>query len=555
MAPSQLAATVRVHDQTNRRDVEPDADGNYQLRCWHEYRLHCSEDPCLPGSAGSCFQPSDGSEWIAEANFGDFIGTLALLGRTFTVTSRKLDETGFSRLLDDVARRAATLPFTSGSPALLPFERASLSEPRVLYHAFVFLRWALREARPTLCESVETIGHDPHRALVREERTSPLWDARAVSAASLERAVAGGSQWVSLPAGSPLAGSPLATSVAAITGRAQVPLSIVEPFARTTRDTPENRFVRYSLDVALEIVRRVEALLASSRQRTSGSTSACSPMPSEMRRELRRLSGAGFLADVGEMRHFPASSQVLQRRQGYRDVLRHYCGLVAASRLSVLGADMGRLLETKTASTLYEYWCFFTLADELEQLLGAPLRADKSVVADDWQTSVREGIAIDFPGGVRLAYNQSYGGNMRGSYSVPLRPDITLTVGEELHLLDAKFRLQSLPEATVDSSAADDEAQAVTLAQWTTFQRSDIHKMHAYKDALGARSGRPRQKVRSVWVLYPGDDTAFFSETGGKAGVAPTNAEDLRGVGALPLRPDREPLELRRVLTTLLTGA
>jgi len=165
MAPPQLAATVRVHDQTNRRDVEPDADGNYQLRCWHEYRLHCSEDPCLPGSAGSCFQPSDGSEWIAEANFGDFVGTLALLGRAFTVTSRKLDEAGFSRLLDDVARRAATLPFTSGAPALLPFERASLSEPRVLYDAFVFLRWALREARPTLCESVETIAHDPHRAV------------------------------------------------------------------------------------------------------------------------------------------------------------------------------------------------------------------------------------------------------------------------------------------------------------------------------------------------------------------------------------------------------
>ena len=27
---------------------------------------------------------------------------------------------------------------------------------------------------------------------------------------------------------------------------------------------------------------------------------------------------------------------------------------------------------------------------------------------------------------------------MAGSYSVTLRPDITLTVGDELHLLDAK---------------------------------------------------------------------------------------------------------------------
>ena len=261
-----------------------------------------------------------------------------------------------------------------------PSSAASLTEPRVLYHAFVYLRWALREARPTLDESFETIAHDPHRALVREERTSALWDARAVSAASLERAVAGGSQWVPLPRAARSRGPRWRTAVAAVTGRAQVPLSIVEPIARTTRDTPENRFVRYSLDVALEIVRRVEALLVSSREtQRAGPTSACSRMPARCAAQLRRLSGSGFLADVGEMRHFPASSQVLQRRQGYREVLRHYCGLVAASRLSVLGADMTRLLETKTASTLYEYWCFFRLADELEQLLGAPLRADKSI--------------------------------------------------------------------------------------------------------------------------------------------------------------------------------
>jgi len=80
MSSPTVAASLRVYDQTSHGDVEPDADGTYHLRCWHSYRLHCGEDPRLPSSAGSCFQPSDGSEWIAEANFGDFIGTLPLLG-------------------------------------------------------------------------------------------------------------------------------------------------------------------------------------------------------------------------------------------------------------------------------------------------------------------------------------------------------------------------------------------------------------------------------------------------------------------------------------------
>jgi predicted component of viral defense system (DUF524 family) len=185
-------------------------------------------------------------------------------------------------------------------------------------------------------------------------------------------------------------------------------------------------------------------------------------------------------------------------------------------------------------------------------LLGAPLRADKFVDTSDWQASVREGISIAFPKEIRLAYNRSYGGNMAGSYSVALRPDITLTVGEELHLLDAKFRLQSIVAATIDSAADDDEVQVVGLRQWTTFQPSDIHKMHAYKDALGARRGEQRQEVRSVWVLYPGDATAFFSETGGRVSAVPGRREDMIGVGALPMQPGREPLELRRALGTML---
>jgi len=551
VAPQTEGASVRVYDQTNHETVEPDADGTYHLCCWHSYRLHCSEDPRLPSSAGSCFQPSDGSEWIAEANFGDFIGTLPLLGRTFSISSRKMDEAGFSALLEEVTRRAAALPFTSRAPTLLPFEPAGLSEPTVLYHAFVYLRWALTRARPTLDESFQTIAHDPHRALVREQRTSALWDARAVSVASLERAVAGRSEWVTLPEGSALARSPLATAVAAVTGRPQVPLSIAEPIARSTRDTPENRFIRYSLGVALEIVRRVEGLLYAGRERYGWTDERLLADAGVMRRQLRRLSQAGFLADVGDMQHLPANSQVLQRRQGYRDVLDHYCALIAASRLSVLGADMTRLLETKTASTLYEYWCFFRLADELERLLGAPLRADKFINTDEWEASVREGITIDFPQDVTLSYNRSYGGNMAGSYSVTLRPDITLTVGDELHLLDAKFRLQSIGAATIDS-AADDEVQVVGLRQWSTFQPSDIHKMHAYKDALGARRGQQRQEVRSVWVLYPGDATAFFSETGGRVSAVPGRREDMIGVGALPMQPGREPLELRRALGTML---
>ena len=90
------------------------------------------------------------------------------------------------------------------------------------------------------------------------------------------------------------------------------------------------------------------------------------------------------------------------------------------------------------------------------------------------------------------------------------------------------------------------------LRSRTTFQPADIHKMHAYKDALGARRGQERQEVRSVWVLYPGDATAFFSETAGRVSAVPGRRDDMIGVGALPMQPGREAVELRRALRSMI---
>ncbi len=134
------------------------------------------------------------------------------------------------------------------------------------------------------------------------------------------------------------------------------------------------------------------------------------------------------------MQVFPASSQVLQRRSGYRELLEHYLALVLAARYPISGADLARLLEAKEASLLYEYWTFFVAADVLRDLIGEPLEAQTLVRSDDFSATVPENeIRLRYPGNVELAYNRSFGGNRRGSYSVTLRPDITLDVGAARH--------------------------------------------------------------------------------------------------------------------------
>ena len=114
---------------------------------------------------------------------------------------------------------------------------------------------------------------------------------------------------------------------------------------------------------------------------------------------------------------------------------------------------------------------------------------------------------------MRLVYNQRLSSSRTGqrhSYSVPLIPDIALSIPDGpnagLHLFDAKFPVQALTDVglAADDKDADDEKAAERAG---SFKRADIYKMHAYRDAI--------PDARSVWILYPGGQFRFFGVPGG----------------------------------------
>ena len=82
---------------------------------------------------------------------------------------------------------------------------------------------------------------------------------------------------------------------------------------------------------------------------------------------------------------------MLQRRRGYRDVLRHYLTLRAAARLPLSDAKLLRLLGLKDVANLYELWCFFAVVEAVEVIL---LRAP-----DHAARTRPDEVQIDVPGG------------------------------------------------------------------------------------------------------------------------------------------------------------
>jgi predicted component of viral defense system (DUF524 family) len=160
--------------------------------------------------------------------------------------------------------------------------------------------------------------------------------------------------------------------------------------------SPENQFVRYALESML---------------RAAGSLLANEHCPRDIVAEAQRVVDAlkRFLAHdlfrlVSRPRQLGLSSQVLQRRAGYRDMLTRFSELTLPRTPTWL-QHLGRILGLKDAATLHEYWVFVTDCRMIEESLGvAPVEV--TAASPPWvrqgalEVTLPSGMDIGFPEGV-----------------------------------------------------------------------------------------------------------------------------------------------------------
>lgn len=476
-----------------------------------------------------------GNEVLVLA-FGNSVGRLDLpaLGAV-EVVSGKLDSKAFDEMLADLTEKACALPFAADALTALPYDRSLATRQDILYHAFVYLRHVLSEDTPNvdrLDRALDVVVRDPHRRLTREPALVPIGQASRADPSSLLGVVQGVAPLV--PVKPEVSTWPLAQIL-----RGKLPTSVLEQRAISSVDTPENRFVKAFVSQARAIV---EAMRETVAQR---STSAI--FGRQLRIDCDHMDGLlgaitrhSLWSEVGVMTHVPLSSVVLQRRAGYRQVLRHFAKLRLAAHVPLDLAVTRYLLEAKDIALLYELWCYFSVADGLERLLGKPNLA-RAVQSDQFQATVPRAMVLNWPDGTTLWYNRTFSRSQPArlkSYSVELRPDIALSiptgVHAGLHLFDAKFRVDGNPLGNANDALTEEAEERLG-----TYKRADLYKMHTYRDAI--------LDARSAWVLYPGTGsrtefrvkarTRIEDQTG--LLVKPDEAL-LDGVGAVPLYPSPE---------------
>ncbi|WFB36635.1 DUF2357 domain-containing protein [Kiritimatiellota bacterium B12222] len=447
------------------------------------------------------------------------------------VRSRKLSyESEYRKMLEDIADRCADFLLQLDSPVEQDFVPDDEQSEATLAQRLYFLKSLL--GGEDFQMAVQRIVSMPNTQWTQEIKSVDVRRSRRLGRKEV-RQFASASRRMATP------------ETHALHGRlASLPEKLQVEDKRDTVDTPENRFVKYALQVFSQCL---EDLV----QKFSGKKGAGYPgLQSEIGALIDGLEETlshEVFKQVSMPTLLPLNSPVLQRKEGYRQVLRSWMLFELAARLSWAGGDDVYQGGKRDAAALYEYWVFFKLLDlvaelfELEKPLVEELINDKDLVL-----KLKAGKHMPIKGvykgagrplQIEFSYNRSFGVNgypAQGSWTRQMRPDYTLSlwpaeftateaevqeVITHVHF-DAKYKVDRLTQLFGRSDEDLDEEKRQQRAG--TYKRGDLLKMHAYRDAIRRSAG--------AYVLYPGPEKE----------AAPFRGfhELLPGLGAFPLRPD-----------------
>ncbi len=467
------------------------------------------------------------------------------------VAPTKLEyEHEYQQMLSDVAEVATDALLQGFGPAALALHSDSEEAQRLLYQQFAFLHAQL--SRRELKDAVSIVLASPHQGWVRETTLQPP--------------------------GRPLPGSStIARSLARpgprthTSGRLRIPsipVAVERSRTEATYDSPPNRFVKYALNRWRGIAQRLLDLLGAAPTEP-GPVRRGKDVTRQAVAMLDRWLAAPLFREVGELEVFPFANQVLQKQDGYRQILRTFALTEVGARLGLDWAiDDAFAASQRNIATLYEYWSFLQLAEALGTVCSAKKTATALVESSDqlslgfrqgkhsgvkW-TTVANGRELD----IELFFNRTFAGSEtpsgESSWSRAMRPDCSVRVRPKTGLpqlkdpadldiwlhFDAKYKVEYAREQFDRTSSDSEEAadQAEEVERVGRSRREDLLKMHAYRDAIRRSAG--------AYVLYPGTEKAIpFREY----------EELLPGLGAFALRPAESGTRGREELETFLGAA
>ena len=458
------------------------------------------------------------------------------------VRSKKIDYFNqYSAMIADLSQHSLSLIFEVNSPLYQEFE-LDLRQKETYYEDFMFLEYLFRV--DNLPSIFEYLSKNLHSQLKNHIETVPVSFASKVNQNTLKNIITKPSNLSKSDADFEI--------VRRLNGH--IPYELDQVKHEDVIDIPENRFFKYFLELIGDLV---EKLWSNSKE------GYIKDKLSYFRDEIEYYLSSKFFNHISSMDYVPFNSQILQKKEGYREIFHYFLMLEFSFRLSWDEINDQFKGFEKKLSELYEYWCYFKLLKILNDLSINKISFEDvfKINKDSWSISIKKGaqsrkkfklLLYGHEIDVELFYNLRFSeGSKFRSYSLAFKPDYTLLVkiGEFRNYIhfDAKYRSEleianfySIVKSDTELDEEINERDSLEERDYV-FKDGDIYKMHTYKDSI--------LKTEGSYVLYPGNKTKQFFESNT---VIPS-------VGAFSLTPGTDGIEenelelfIKEVFKTLL---
>lgn len=434
-------------------------------------------------------------------------------------------------MLELITEKCTDLLMQANSPVSQHFEIDYTKDSQTLYQKFAFIKSIIGSEE--FAEAIHRIVTAPVTKWTKTTEEKDIRNARRFSNANIKEILKGGKR-TKLPESHNLRSYGIET----------LPERITTIRKTDSVDTPENRFIKHALENFLKFCTDINK-----KAKEFGHNK----MEKESEIMIRELEGQlqhAVFKNISRPTTLKLNSPVLQRKEGYREVLRVWLMFDLAAKLIWKGGDDVYSGGKKDITTLYEYWLFFKLLDLFQSIFDIEPKDISDLIKetpDGLNLQIKQGKFTALHGvydsgtrklNIRFNYNRSFSGKKNypdsGSWTTTLRPDYTLSFwpfgisepeAEKQELIvhvhfDAKYKIANLTDFLVQNTANElDEEKAENRKG--IYKNADLLKMHAYKDAIRRTGG--------AYVLYPGDKS--INQKGFH--------EIIPGLGAFPVKPSK----------------
>lgn len=434
-------------------------------------------------------------------------------------------------MLELITEKCTDLLLQVNSPVSHHFEIDYTKDSRTLYQKFAFIKSVIGTYE--FAEAVHRIVTAPVTKWTERSENKDIRNARRFSNANIKEILKGGNRTKLLE-----------KHFMKRYGFETLSERITSIRKTDSVDTPENRFVKHALENFLKFSTDINSKAKEFGHKKMQSESVL------LIRELESKLHHSIFKEISKPHTLKLNSPVLQRKEGYREVLRVWLMFDLAAKLIWTGGDDIYSGGKKDIATLYEYWLFFKLLDLFQNIFNIEPKDISDLIKETpngLNLQIKQGKFTALRGvydsgsrklNIQFNYNRSFGGKRNypdsGSWTTTLRPDYTLSfwplgISEQdaeaqeliVHVhFDAKYKIANLTDF-MEQNSDEELNKEKTENRKGIYKNADLLKMHAYKDAIRRTGG--------AYVLYPGNTSIK------RKGFH----EIIPGLGAFPVRPSK----------------